>query len=156
PARAPLPPATHKCGCFETPLVNLPTQGRCTPCAGTRCAPGHPPSIHRPRDCAVPAIHPVVVPPRPRLRPVLGRKGAISTTTVDRDHLRAMNREDIAIRRVPRAFPAIEHLDFNPANERLAPGGECVGPDEHARVALRLQMPPFQLEDEVLIHPGSA
>ncbi|HMO66552.1 MAG TPA: hypothetical protein PKE47_15245 [Verrucomicrobiota bacterium] len=47
----------------------------------------------------------------------------------------------------------VEHLHLDGAEEGLAHGRQRPGPDEHARVAARLQVPPLELEDEVLVLP---
>ena len=47
----------------------------------------------------------------------------------------------------------IQHLHLDGAEKRLAGGGERSGPDEDSRIAAGFQMPPFQLQDEVLVVP---
>src|SRR6185436_1968309 len=50
-----------------------------------------------------------------------------------------------------RDIGVIENLHFDPAREGGTGSGHSVSPDEKSRVAGRLQVPPFELDDEVFV-----
>ena len=51
------------------------------------------------------------------------------------------------------AVGVLEHLDFDAAMKRDSLCGDVVGPDEDAGVPFGDHVPPFQFEDEILVHP---
>ena len=95
-----------------------------------------------------------MVPVRRRLGTVLRRERPTAAPTVDRRHLRAVDRENITVRRVAArvAVGILQHLHLDAAMKRLAARGDVVGPDKDPRVAARLHVPPLHLHDEILVH----
>ena len=66
-----------------------------------------------------------------------------------------MDREDVTMGRVgwALAVTVIQHLHLNGAQKRLTRCREWPGPNEDPGIALGDQVPPFQLQNEVLILP---
>jgi hypothetical protein len=62
--------------------------------------------------------------------------------------------ENVAVGRVAFrvAVCVLENLDFNSFDEGLSPCGNVVRPDKDAGIPFGNEMPPFEFEDEVLIH----
>ena len=54
--------------------------------------------------------------------------------------------------RVSLRVAAVEHLHLDPAAKRLPDMRQRIAPNEYARVAPRLHMPPLDLQDKILIH----
>src|SRR5207249_8949810 len=82
-------------------------------------------------------------------------------------HRRPMNREHITVSGEPIGLlpmfllvllgvAVIEHLHLDAAQERHGGRGDGCAPDEHAGIPALAQMPPFDLEDEILVLPRRA
>ena len=118
---------------------------------------GHDLAVDRERDVAVDAFHAVVIPLWRRFHALFGGKSAIATASaVFRHHGGTVNRKEVPIRGVPIPFESIENLHLHRAHKWLAHCRYGICPDVNAGVALRLQVAPLGLEDEILIHPIGA
>ena len=95
-----------------------------------------------------------MVPVRRWLGAILRRERPAAAASVDRRHLRAVDRENITVRRVAArvAVGILQHLHLDAAMKRLAARGDVVGPDKYAGIAARLHVPPLHLHDEILVH----
>ena len=69
------------------------------------------------------------------------------------NHPGSPNRKNIAMTGVVRRLLAIEHLNLNAAGKRHPDMSDRICPDKQPRIPTRFEMPPFQLDNEVLIHP---
>ncbi len=121
---------------------------------------GHFLAVHGQADVAVVGHDAVMVPFRGRLRALLGGEAALAV----RRHAAcdgergAVHGEDVAVRGVPLVLAlhveaGVEDLDLDAAREGRTGGRQSVGPDEQAGIAAGFHVPPFKLDDEVLIHP---
>ena len=95
-----------------------------------------------------------MVPIGRRFGAILRRKRPAAAASVDRRHLRTVDRENVAVRRVAArvAVGVLQHLHLDAAMKRLAARGDVVGPDKYAGIAARLHVPPLHLHDEILVH----
>jgi hypothetical protein len=106
-------------------------------------------------DLRRPAGDAVVIPLGRRLRPLLTGQAAHPAGGMWPIglHRRTPDAEHVPVAGVVGPVNAVEDLHLERSRERHADGRQCIAPDEQPGVATPLKVPPFQLDDEVLVLP---
>ena len=99
-----------------------------------------------------------MIPLRRRLAAILGGERPRTTAAIDGRHLRAVDRENVAVRRVTArvAVGILQYLHLHPAMKGLSLRRIRIGPDKDAGIAARLEVPPFDFHNEILVHAQGA